>query len=77
MSLGEQDTDVLSASKEGVSMATVSTIDRASVEELAARFSGVLLLPDEVTLFGGLLHTPGGSGTRIGAIVACHAGPLA
>jgi FAD/FMN-containing dehydrogenase len=33
--------------------------------------------PDELTLFGGLLHAPDGSGTRLAAIVACHAGPLA
>jgi FAD/FMN-containing dehydrogenase len=32
---------------------------------------------DELTLFGGLLHAPDGSGTRLAAIVACHSGALA
>jgi FAD/FMN-containing dehydrogenase len=34
-------------------------------------------LPDEVTLFAGLLHAPDGSGTKLAAILAAHAGPLA
>lgn len=34
-------------------------------------------LPDELTLFGGLLHAPDGSGTRLAAIIACHSGSLA
>jgi FAD/FMN-containing dehydrogenase len=33
-------------------------------------------LPDEVTLFAGLLHAPDGSGTPLAVIIACHAGPL-
>ena len=31
--------------------------------------------PDELTLFGGLLHAPDGSGAKIGAIVVFHADP--
>jgi FAD/FMN-containing dehydrogenase len=31
-------------------------------------------LPDELTLFGGLLHAPDGSGKRLAALVACHSG---
>ncbi len=31
-------------------------------------------LPDELTLFGGLLHAPDGSGNRLAAILACHCG---
>jgi FAD/FMN-containing dehydrogenase len=34
-------------------------------------------LPDELTLFSGLLHAPDGSGTRLAAIIAAHAGSLA
>jgi len=34
-------------------------------------------LPDEVSAFAGLLCAPDGSGTRLAAIIACHAGPLA
>jgi FAD/FMN-containing dehydrogenase len=34
-------------------------------------------LPDEVTAFGGLLHAPDGSGTRLGVIVTCHCGSVA
>lgn len=34
-------------------------------------------LPDEMTLFAGLLHAPDGSGAQIAAIVACHSGSLA
>ena len=34
-------------------------------------------LPDELTLFAGLLHAPDGSGARLAAILACHCGPLA
>jgi FAD/FMN-containing dehydrogenase len=34
-------------------------------------------LPDELTLFGGLLHAPDGSGTRLAAIIAGHSGLLA
>jgi hypothetical protein len=34
-------------------------------------------LPDELTAFGGLLHAPDGSGTRLVAIVVCHCGSLA
>jgi len=33
-------------------------------------------LPDELTLFSGLLHAPDGSGTKLAAIVVCHAGSL-
>lgn len=32
-------------------------------------------LPDELTLFAGLLHAPDGSGARLAAILACHSGP--
>jgi FAD/FMN-containing dehydrogenase len=31
-------------------------------------------LPDELTLFGGLLHAPDGSGTRLAVLLACHCG---
>jgi FAD/FMN-containing dehydrogenase len=34
-------------------------------------------LPDEVALFGGLLHAPDGSGAKLAAILAAHFGPLA
>jgi hypothetical protein len=34
-------------------------------------------LPDEMTLFGGLVHAPDGSGTKLAAMVACHCGSLA
>jgi FAD/FMN-containing dehydrogenase len=33
-------------------------------------------LPDELTAFGGVLHAPDGSGTKLAAIVVCHAGSL-
>src|SRR5262245_34504853 len=33
-------------------------------------------LPDEMTLFGGLIHAPDGSGTKLAAMVACHCGSL-
>jgi hypothetical protein len=33
-------------------------------------------LPDELTLFSGVLHAPDGSGTKLAAIIACHAGSL-
>lgn len=31
-------------------------------------------LPDEQTLFGGLIHAPDGSGTKLAAMVTCHCG---
>jgi len=34
-------------------------------------------LPDEMVMFGGLLHAPDGSGTKLAAMVTCHCGPLA
>ena len=34
-------------------------------------------LPDELTIFGGLLHAPDGSGTQIAVMLLCHCGPLA
>jgi FAD/FMN-containing dehydrogenase len=34
-------------------------------------------LPDEVSLFGGLLHAPDGSGAKLSAILAAHFGPHA
>jgi FAD/FMN-containing dehydrogenase len=34
-------------------------------------------LPDEMTVFGGLLHAPDGSGAKLAAMVTCHCGPLA
>jgi FAD/FMN-containing dehydrogenase len=34
-------------------------------------------LPDEMVVFGGLLHAPDGSGTKLAAMVACHCGPVA
>src|SRR5262245_33483823 len=34
-------------------------------------------LPDEHTVFGGLVHAPDGSGTKLAAIVTCHCGPPA
>ena len=33
-------------------------------------------LPDEVTLVGGLLHAPDGSGAKLAGILAAHCGPL-
>ena len=33
-------------------------------------------LPDEHTLFAGLIHAPDGSGTKLAALVTCHCGPL-
>ncbi len=33
-------------------------------------------LPDEMMVFGGLIHAPDGSGTKLAAIVAGHCGPL-
>ena len=33
-------------------------------------------LPDELTVFAGLLHAPDGSGTKLAAIMACHSGSL-
>ena len=34
-------------------------------------------LPDEFTVFGGLIHAPDGSGAKLAAIVTCHCGPPA
>jgi FAD/FMN-containing dehydrogenase len=34
-------------------------------------------LPDEMTVFGGLLHAPDGSGTKLAAMVVCHCGTVA
>jgi FAD/FMN-containing dehydrogenase len=34
-------------------------------------------LPDELTAFGGLLHAPDGSGTKLAAIIVCHSGAQA
>jgi FAD/FMN-containing dehydrogenase len=33
-------------------------------------------LPDEHTVFAGLIHAPDGSGTKLAAMVTCHCGPL-
>jgi FAD/FMN-containing dehydrogenase len=33
-------------------------------------------LPDEQTLFAGLIHAPDGSGSKLAAMVTCHCGPL-
>ena len=33
-------------------------------------------LPDEFTVFAGLIHAPDGSGTKLVALVVCHCGPL-
>ena len=33
-------------------------------------------LPDELTVFAGVLHAPDGSGVKIAAMLACHCGPL-
>jgi len=33
-------------------------------------------LPDEMTVFGGLVHAPDGSGAKLAALVPCHCGPL-
>ena len=33
-------------------------------------------LPDEFTVFAGLIHAPDGSGAKLAAIVLCHCGPL-
>jgi FAD/FMN-containing dehydrogenase len=32
-------------------------------------------VPDELTVFGGLVHAPGSSDLRLAAMVVCHAGP--
>jgi FAD/FMN-containing dehydrogenase len=32
-------------------------------------------LPDELTVFAGLVHAPDGSGTKLAALVPCHCGP--
>ena len=34
-------------------------------------------LPDEFTVFGGLIHAPDGSGAKLAAMVTCHCGSLA
>jgi FAD/FMN-containing dehydrogenase len=34
-------------------------------------------LPDEHAIFGGLIHAPDGSGTKLAAMVTCHSGSLA
>ena len=34
-------------------------------------------LPDEMTLFGGLIHAPDGSNNKLAGILACHCGTLA
>jgi FAD/FMN-containing dehydrogenase len=34
------------------------------------------LLPDELTIFAGLIHAPDGSGTKLVGLVVCHCGPL-
>jgi FAD/FMN-containing dehydrogenase len=34
-------------------------------------------LPDELTVFAGLIHAPDGSGTKLVGLVICHCGPLA
>jgi FAD/FMN-containing dehydrogenase len=33
-------------------------------------------LPDELTVFAGVLHAPDGSGTKLSAIMACHSGSI-
>jgi hypothetical protein len=33
-----------------------------------------LALPDEQVIFGGLIHAPDGSGTKLAAMVTCHCG---
>jgi FAD/FMN-containing dehydrogenase len=33
-------------------------------------------LPDELMVFGGLVHAPDGSGTKLAAMVLCHCGPV-
>jgi FAD/FMN-containing dehydrogenase len=33
-------------------------------------------LPDELMVFGGLIHAPDGSGTKLVALVVCHCGPV-
>ena len=34
-------------------------------------------LPDEFTVFAGLVHAPGGAGEKLAALVLCHCGALA
>ena len=34
-------------------------------------------LPDDMMVFGGLIHAPDGSGTKLAAMVVCHCGSLA
>jgi hypothetical protein len=33
-------------------------------------------LPDEMTVFGGLVHAPDGSGAKLAVLAMCHCGPL-
>src|SRR3989442_9249460 len=33
-------------------------------------------LADDLTVFGGLIHAPDGSGMKLVALVVCHCGPL-
>jgi FAD/FMN-containing dehydrogenase len=33
-------------------------------------------LPDEMTVFGGLVHAPDGSGAKLAVLAVCHCGPL-
>ncbi len=33
-------------------------------------------LPEDLTLFAGLVHAPDGSGTKLAGMVGCHSGPL-
>jgi hypothetical protein len=34
-------------------------------------------LPDDHTIFAGLIHAPDGSGTKLAAMVSCYTGSLA
>ena len=59
-----------------VSGLVAHTIDNAK-EVLRFYREFTASLPDDLTVFGGLVHAPDGSGTAIAAIVLCHCGPLA
>jgi FAD/FMN-containing dehydrogenase len=37
----------------------------------------IAALPDELTVFAGLIHAPDGSGTKLAVMVTCHCGPVA
>lgn len=58
-----------------VSGLVAHTIDNAK-EVLRFYREFTASLPDDLTVFGGLLHAPDGSGTPIAVIILCHCGSL-